>query len=86
MTRKFITDFRAGDPVHEVFYVKAAKAINFRQKEGSFLSLQLTDRTGSIEAKMWQYDPGRHSLAVKIFARCRGEVVEFNGARELHLQ
>lgn len=54
MARLFINQLKEGSPVEAVFLAKRKKLDTFRNKPGQYLSLTLADRTGEVEAKVWE--------------------------------
>lgn len=86
MKTRYVSDLRVGDPVEDIFYVKSCKALSFKNKPGSYLRIQLADRTGIIEAKLWEYKPEVHMIPDKAVIRCAGEVVEFAENPEIHIR
>lgn len=57
MARTFISELKDRDPVDSVFLAKRKKLENFRNKPGQYLALTLMDRTGELEARMWEGGP-----------------------------
>jgi 3'-5' exoribonuclease len=54
MARKqFVSDIEPGDSVRSHFAVAKKSLRQFRNKDGSFLSLVLADKTGSVTANVW---------------------------------
>lgn len=84
--KKYITDLQVGVKIDEVFYVKSVKMQNYKSKPGNFLNLTLSDRTGSMGAKLWDVKPEYTEIPEKSFIRCIGEVVEFADSLEIHIQ
>ena len=62
MEKKFIRDLRAGNKFETVFQLK--KKEMSKTKDGKpFLKLTVSDKTGSIEAKVWDDAEALASLA-----------------------
>lgn len=85
MTKKYISEFKVGDTIDEVLYVRSNKVQNYKSKPGCFLTLMLTDRTGNIVSKLWDFKPEHSNIPDKSFIRCVGEVVEFAESAEIHI-
>lgn len=52
--KQFIGDLKEGDRVESVFLIKERKMVDFRSKPGRYLHLVLQDRSGEMEARMWE--------------------------------
>lgn len=81
---KWIADLQAGDEM-EGFYVLKTAQIKTSNSGKPFLSAVVTDCSGAMEAKLWDYagpvGPADEGTVVKI----RGTVSEFRGALQLIL-
>jgi len=86
MAKKYISEFQARDSIDEVFYVSSKRVQNYKSKPGCFLHLVLSDRTGTIGSKLWDFTPEHLDIPEKSFIRCAGEVVEFADSLEIHIQ
>lgn len=52
--KQFVADLRPGTTVESVFVLAEKRLLDFRNKPGQFLALTLRDKTGNIEAKVWE--------------------------------
>lgn len=81
---KWIADLQAGDEIVGFYVLKTAQ-IKTSNSGKPFLSAVVTDCSGSMEAKLWDYagpvGPADEGTVVKI----RGTVSEFRGALQLIL-
>lgn len=50
----FISELKSGQTVESVFAVRSKKLRPFQDKPGQFLDLRLADRTGEVQAVMWE--------------------------------
>jgi 3'-5' exoribonuclease len=82
---KAVSDLRVGDQV-EGYYALGNILLKKSSAGKPFLSCQVSDATGSMDAKLWNYtgpagpeDSGRAALL-------RGEVTEFNGSLQFIIQ
>lgn len=56
MKRVFAAEIRPGDEVEDVFLVVEARLAPFRdERKGHYLHLVLVDRTGHVEARLWDH-------------------------------
>jgi len=81
-----VSDLEAGQKIKSTFMVISRRLGNFRDRSGYFLSMVLGDKTGQVEAKLW--DGGE-----EFYGRCRegdivvvtGETAEYRGSLQLYL-
>ena len=55
MKKQFTAELKEGDIVESTFLVREKNLLNFRKKNGQYLHLLLADRSGEIEAKLWDH-------------------------------
>lgn len=84
--KQFIKDLALGDMVDSQFLVISKRYLNFKRTVGKYLALTLADRTGEIQAKVWDQAEvkGRGFRSGRV-AKVTGEVVLFNEALEIHV-
>lgn len=83
MKIQFIKDLKPGQSVNDVFYL-ISREIRDRRDGGSFLILQLTDKTGTIEGKIWEkVEDYINSIIPRQFVRIAGFVREYSGTTEI---
>lgn len=84
--KQFIKDLALGDMVDTQFLVISKRYLNFKRTVGKYLALTLADRTGEIQAKVWDQAEvkGRGFRSGRV-AKVTGEVVLFNEALEIHV-
>ncbi|MEK7449128.1 MAG: HD domain-containing protein [Planctomycetota bacterium] len=75
--KKFINEFRENDRIDQVFWLSQKELRPM--KNGKFINLKLSDKTGSLEGKIWDnaeevYD----RLITESFIQVQGEVTEHN--------
>ncbi|NCD25918.1 MAG: HD domain-containing protein [Deltaproteobacteria bacterium] len=86
MTHKktFVQDFTAGQSVSDTFAL--AQAQRKEAKNGPYWQLTLTDRSGSIEARMWFPQSQRHdTLKAEQFVAVTGQVVSFKDQLQMNI-
>lgn len=83
--RRYVSELKENEQLDERFFI--ADKVQATDKNGrSFLTVKLADRTGSVDAKIWdrvdllapQFDKGE-------FARVRGTVTVFNGSNQVKI-
>lgn len=82
--KTFITDLRAGALISSPFL--ALYKNTRRGKRGNYLAVTLADRTGSIEARIWDNaDDISQRFEAKDFVQIRGEVASFDGQLQINV-
>ncbi|MDY6824803.1 MAG: HD domain-containing protein [Thermodesulfobacteriota bacterium] len=83
MGKVFISDFQTGDSVEGVFALSGRTTA--RKKDGSpFLRLVLADRTGSINAVVWDdVEQAEQVTASNPFVYVKGDVSQYRDAHQL---
>lgn len=86
MKSAFIADFQDGQTVATLFLVREKEIRTSARTGKSWLRVALADRTGTIEAKMWDNYTGLlETFACEDIVRVRGRVKLYNNAKELHI-
>lgn len=85
--RVYVRDLRDGDEVTATLLVRRAMIQNYRDREGVFLRLRLGDRTGDIEARVWDFDVDKQAVPrpgdlIKVAARA----TTYQEGLELHIE
>ena len=80
---RFIRDFKDGDMVRDIFFCK--QKVFAETKNGkTYLSLQLQDKTGVIDAKVWEpYSPGIRDFEAFDYIEVHGKVTTFAGSLQM---
>ena len=80
---KFIRDLKEGEPFTSYSQVRS-KRIRVKRNGGNYLALLLADRTGSIEAKIWDdADDCQRLVQEGDFVKYKGVVQLYNGSRQV---
>ncbi len=83
MDRRFINQLRDQESVNEVFLVNN-KQLRPNRNGDLYLQVDLTDRTGSLSALMWNADEQTyHSFDIGGFVRVRGTAQVYQGALQM---
>ncbi len=86
MTKLLVKDLKYGENVTGSF-LATRKELRTTKRGDPFLSLELTDRSGSIEAKVWErVEDFRHAFAEKDFVEVTGSVTRFRDRLQLEIQ
>ncbi|MDE7244188.1 MAG: HD domain-containing protein [Oscillospiraceae bacterium] len=81
---KLIEDFHLGDEI-EGFYILKSAVSRVSSSGKPFLAAVLSDRTGNIDAKVWDYSGPVGSVNEGSVIKIRGTVSEFRGAPQITL-
>ncbi|MSP37515.1 MAG: HD domain-containing protein [Deltaproteobacteria bacterium] len=86
MKSLYAVDIRESQSVDEMFLV-ASKTQGVTKGGSSYLTLKLLDRSGEIEARVWERadDLGR-GFAKNDFVRVRGQATQFQGKVQIRVQ
>ena len=77
MTRQFISGFGDRHEVHEIF-IASEKQLRSNRNGNLYLQLRLSDRTGTINAMMWNADDSVYS------AFENGDYVQVHGTSQIY--
>ena len=79
MTKVFIADLVEGQTLRSIFQVRRKDLHSFREKQGKFLSLSLGDKSGEMEAKVWdRAEEIAAGFKVNDFIAVLGQVGSYN--------
>jgi len=85
MTRRYIGDLKDGDLVEEVYYV-ADRQLRANRNAALYLSVDLRDRSGVINARMWNVtEASCDPIQSGGYAKIRGKVQVYQGTLQLIL-
>jgi 3'-5' exoribonuclease len=83
---RYIRELRENENVVSYSRVRSAQT-RFKKNGEPYLQLVLADRSGSIEAKLWdKVDEWRREFGEKDFVKYKGTVQSYNGGRQLILE
>ncbi|MDE6024763.1 MAG: CRISPR-associated endonuclease Cas3'' [Lachnospiraceae bacterium] len=81
----YINELRDGDMISEVYLCKSK--LDLKTKAGkSYYSLLLQDRTGTVDAKIWELNNGISHFEAMNYIRVEAQVTTFNGALQLNIK
>ncbi len=81
----YINELREGDMISEVYLCKSK--LDLKTKAGkSYYSLSLQDRTGTVDAKIWELNNGISHFEAMDYIRVEAQVTTFNGALQLNVK
>jgi len=75
----FIQDLQEGDSLNQVFLCKQ-KVTGTTKTGKSYYGLKLQDKTGTIDAKVWDLTPAIGHFEANDYILCDGRIQSFNGS------
>lgn len=81
----FIKDLREGENVSEIYLCKTKQALKTKAGK-SYYSLLLQDQSGTVDAKIWELNPGIGHFEAMDFIKVEGNVTSFQGALQLNIR
>ena len=80
-----ISDMREGDHVSGIYLCR--NKVNARTKTGkTYYSLQLQDRTGTVDGKIWDLSSGIDHFEAMDYIHIEGETTSYQGALQLNIR
>lgn len=87
MESKPIVEFLMGDEITGFYYLNRADLKSRRDKQGTFLALDLSDASGHIAAHVWEdADTVAKSIRAGDVVKLQGNVQSFQGRKQLVIQ
>lgn len=82
---KFIGNLREGDRTVDIYLCKQKQAL--RSKSGkNYFSMLLQDKTGTIDAKIWDLSNGINHFEAMNYIQVEGEVTSYQGNLQLNVR
>lgn len=81
----YINELRDGEMISEVYLCKN-KVVAKTKAGKSYYSMQLQDRTGTVDAKIWDLNNGISHFDSMDYIRVDGQVTTFNGVLQLNIK
>jgi len=87
VTKQWIGELTPGETLHTAAQIREIRLLPFKEKPGFYLSLKLGDRTGELEAKVWDGAEGL-AAAFKLgdVVEVEGQVSEYRGRTQLKVK
>jgi 3'-5' exoribonuclease len=82
MKKQFVKDLSVGNKVNDIFYIRSRRQFEKRDG-GKFLILELADKTGAVQGKVWDYEEFLSESVPGNFAKVQGDVSEYNGETQI---
>ena len=82
---RFITEFREGDMISSIYLCKDKRTLQTKAGK-NYYSMQLHDKTGSIDAKVWDLSSGIDHFESMDYIYVDAQVTSFQGALQLNVR
>lgn len=80
---RFICELREGEPISGIYLCKNKQ--NLKTKAGkSYYSMILQDKTGTVDAKIWELNNGIEHFESLDFIKIDGQITSFQGALQVN--
>ncbi|MBQ7264644.1 MAG: HD domain-containing protein [Firmicutes bacterium] len=80
---KYINELREGEIVHEIYYCKQRQSMTSPKTGKNYLNLTLSDKTGTVNAKVWDLNRDIHAFEEGNFINITAEVRSYNKIMQL---
>ncbi|MDO5293254.1 MAG: HD domain-containing protein [bacterium] len=80
----YITDLHEGDSIKGIYLCKSKKTCQ-KPTGKSYYSLTLQDKTGTLDARVWNLTSGINNFNTMDYIHVKGKVVYFQNALQLHI-
>ncbi len=81
----YVTELEAGQQVQSAFLV-VGRELRHTREGRPYLHLELADRTGTIEARLWEHLEAADSIGVESFVEVQGRVELYRGRLQVSIQ
>lgn len=82
---RFIADLREGDMISSIYLCKDKKTLQTKAGK-NYYSMQLHDKTGSVDAKVWDLSNGIDHFDSMDYIQVDAQVTSFQGALQLNVK
>ncbi len=82
---KYITALREGEKVSEIYLCKARQVAKTKMGK-TYYSLMLQDKTGTVDAKIWELSGGIDHFEAFDYVKIDGDVTSFQGSPQVNVR
>lgn len=82
---RYINTLKSGDMIADVYLCKTKQTLKTKAGK-NYYSMILQDKTGTVDAKVWELTPGIEYFEPLDFIKVEGQVTSFQGALQLNLR
>lgn len=81
---RYIKELREGEMLSEVYFCKVKNVLKTKMGK-SYYSLLLQDKTGTLDAKIWELSNGIENFETMDYIYIQGQLTSFQGALQLNV-
>jgi 3'-5' exoribonuclease len=83
--KPYVSDLVVNEEVTTFLFVSETPQVRQSKKKSDYLCLKLQDKTGTIDARLWDFPPGfdANSITKGVFVKVRGQVTEWNEIKQI---
>lgn len=82
---KKISDFKAGDYVQSIFYIKESE-LKTTTTNNKYMNFTFADKTGEVNAKLWDWDEDNAKrFCVGVLVKARGNIIDWQGQMQFKI-
>ena len=82
---RYINELREGDMISETYFCKTKNTLKTKAGK-SYYSMILQDKTGTIDAKVWELSNGIEHFEAMDFIHVDGQITSFQGALQFNIR
>ena len=82
---RLIAEMREGDMISDVYLCKSKQILKTKMGK-SYYALLLQDRTGTLDAKIWELNNAIGHFESMDYIRVEGQITVFQGANQLNIR
>jgi len=82
---RYVQTLHEGDEIQEIYLCKQVRYLETKTGK-EYVSLILSDRTGDLDGKIWDMNPGIGDFDAKDYVRVTGKVTSFNNTLQLNIR
>ena len=82
---RYINELREGDMISETYFCKTKNTLKTKAGK-SYYSMLLQDKTGTIDAKVWELSNGIEHFEAMDFIHVDGQITSFQGALQFNIR
>lgn len=82
---RYINELKSGDMISDIYLCKTKQTLKTKAGK-SYYSMMLQDKTGTVDAKVWELTPGIEYFEPMDFIKVEGQVTSFQGSLQLNLR
>lgn len=82
---RYINELRDGENVSEIYLCKQSQTLKTKTGK-SYMALSLQDRTGNLDAKIWELGPAIRNFEAMDYVKVEGQITTFQNNLQLNVR